>query len=454
MADLLTSLTAAANSMAAYQQEMQVVQNDTSNATTPGYVAQNLTLDALPFNPNGTSAGGVTTGVLESSRDLYAEQNVQTQTAAENYSSTTHDTLSALNPTFSLSSNTSVSASFNTFFSAVSQLSVTPNDSQLRQSVITAAQGISQSFQAASQGLSSASQNLAQNAATVVGSINQIVSQIQQLNVQRRQTGTQNLDPGLDAQMYSDLENLSQYCNFTTIQSADGTMNIYLDGQQGLLVGTSQLKLQSDTTPTQLQVTDSNGADVSGEITGGSLGAYLQAYNTTLPGYTTQLNNLAQGFATSINGQLAAGVDSNNHAGAALFTYNAASPAATLAVSATITPAEIAAAGVGNPGGNDNAVALDQLQSATVLNGYTFTQSYGNLASNVGSDISTSQNEQTTQQSLLAQAQNLRSNASAVSLDEEATKLVQYQQAYDATSKLINVIDDLMQSVLGIIQTS
>jgi flagellar hook-associated protein FlgK len=39
-------------------------------------------------------------------------------------------------------------------------------------------------------------------------------------------------------------------------------------------------------------------------------------------------------------------------------------------------------------------------------------------------------------------------------LDEEATKLVQYQQAYDATSKLINVIDDLMQSVLGIIQTS
>ena len=38
--------------------------------------------------------------------------------------------------------------------------------------------------------------------------------------------------------------------------------------------------------------------------------------------------------------------------------------------------------------------------------------------------------------------------------DEEATKLVQYQQAYDATSKLINVIDDLTQAVLGIIQTT
>ncbi len=365
MSDLLTSLTAAANSMAAYQQEMQVVQNDTTNETTPGYVSQNLTLEALPFNSNGTDAGGVTAGALVSSRDLYAEQNVQTQTAAENYSSTTYQTLSALNPTFSLQSNTSVSASFNTFFSALSQLAVTPNDSQLRQSVITAAQGISQSFQATSQGLISASANLGQSASQIVASINQLVSQIQQLNVQRRQSGSQNLDPGTDAQMYSDLENLSQYVNFTTIQSSDGTMNIYLDGQQGLLVGTSQLKLQVNTLPTQLQVTDSNGTDVTGEITGGSFGANLQVYNTTLPGYTTQLNNLAQGFATNINSQLAAGVDANNVADAALFTYNAAGPASTLAVSSTITPSEIAAASAGNPGGNDNAVALDNLQSST-----------------------------------------------------------------------------------------
>ena len=118
----------------------------------------------------------------------------------------------------------------------------------------------------------------------------------------------------------------------------------------------------------------------------------------------SELNSLASGFADSINNQLAAGVDSNNNVGAALFAYNAAAPAGTLAVSSTITPAEIAAASAGNQGGNDNAVALDNLQSATTLGGFTFTQAYGNLAANVGSDISNSQNEQTTQQSLLAQA--------------------------------------------------
>ena len=62
--------------------------------------------------------------------------------------------------------------------------------------------------------------------------------------------------------------------------------------------------------------------------------------------------------------------------------------------------------------------STDVQSSTTVagLNGFTYTQNYGNLAANVGTDISNSQNEQTTRQSLLAQAQNLRSNASAVSL--------------------------------------
>ena len=146
------------------------------------------------------------------------------------------------------------------------------------------------------------------------------------------------------------LKSLSQYCNFTTIQASDGTMNIYLDGQQGLLSSAPRsVKPQATSTPAQLTVTDSNGDDVSSEITGGSLGAYLQAI-ATIPGYTAQLNTLAQSFATSVNTQLAAGVDANNNPGAALFTFNAAAPAGTLAVSSTVTPAEIAAASAGQSG--------------------------------------------------------------------------------------------------------
>ena len=452
MANILTSLTSAANSMGVYEKAMEVVQNDVTNATTPGYVAQTLVLNAQPFSLDGGAAGGVSAGTLLSSRDLYAEQNVQTQQSALSFSTTLNNNLSVLNPVFDLQSTTGIAGSLNTLFSAFSQLSVTPSDSTLRQSVITAADGLGQAFQTASQGLVSTSADLDQDASNTVQDVNSIISDIQNLNVQRRQNGGGGTDPGSDAQMYSDLENLSQYVNFTTIQSPDGTMNVFLGGQEALLVGTDQVKLQVSASPAQLTIQDANGNDVSAMITQGSLGADLQARNTLIPGYQTQLDTLAQGVSDTINNQLATGVDQDGQPGAALFTYNAAAPAGTLAVSSTITGQQIAAASATNPGGNDNAIALSQLQSATPIGGFSFTQAYGNLSAQVGRDISDADNNETTGQSLLAQAQTLRSNASSVSLDEEATRLIQYQQAYDATSKLITVINEMTQSLLGIVQ--
>jgi flagellar hook-associated protein 1 len=155
-----------------------------------------------------------------------------------------------------------------------------------------------------------------------------------------------------------------------------------------------------------------------------------------------------------VNTQLAAGVDQHNNPGAALFSFNIAGPAHSLSVT-SITGDQLAAASSLSPSGNDNAIALSGLQSNTVaaLGNFTLTQYYGNLSSNVGRDISNAQNNSTTQQQLLAQAQSLRSTSSSVSLDEEAARLVQYQQVYEATSKLISVIDNMTQTLLGLIPT-
>jgi flagellar hook-associated protein 1 len=452
MANILTSLTSAANSMGVYEKAMEVVQNDTTNATTPGYVRQTLNMVAQPFTLDGGAAGGVSAGEVLSSRDLYAEQNVQTQQSALAYSSTLNSNLSVLNPIFDVQSTTGIAGSLNSLFSAFSQLTVTPNDSQMRQSVLAAAQSLGNAFQATSQGLVSTSASLDQDAANTVKDVNNIVSNIQSLNVQRRQNAGAPIDPGLDAQMYSNLESLSKYVNFSSIQAADGTMNIFLGGQEALLVGTEQVKLQISPSPAQLSVQDANGNDVSALVTQGSLAAIVQARNTLIPSYQTQLNTLAAGVADTINNQLTLGVDQNGQPGAPLFTYNTLAPAKTFAVSSTITTPQIAAASAANPGGNDNAIALSQLQSATPIGGFTFTQAFGNLSADVGRDISDANNNQTTGQQLLAQAQTLRSNASSVSLDEEATRLIQYQQAYEATSKLIVVINDMTQALLGIIQ--
>ena len=52
-------------------------------------------------------------------------------------------------------------------------------------------------------------------------------------------------------------------------------------------------------------------------------------------------------------------------------------------------------------------------------------------------------------QPLLNQTRQLRSAQTGVSLDAEAAKLLQYQQAYSAVGKLISILSDLTQVILS-----
>jgi flagellar hook-associated protein 1 FlgK len=154
-----------------------------------------------------------------------------------------------------------------------------------------------------------------------------------------------------------------------------------------------------------------------------------------------------------VNTALSQGIDKNGNPPAVnLFTFNAAAGAAfTLAVT-NITPDDIAAALPAAPGGNGNAIAMAQLANAPVLGGFTFTQAYGNLGGQVGRDIANAQQEQTVQQNLVSQAQQQRATASGVSLNEEAAKLLQFQQSYQAIGKLVGVLDSLTQTVIDMVK--
>ena len=320
--------------------------------------------------------------------------------------------------------------------------------------MINAAAGLANAFNTAAQSISEAGRAVDTDTGSTIADVNDILADIQKLNVEKRRDSTAKSDPALDARLHTDLEQLSQYVGFTTIQAQDGTVNVYLGGQKPMVVGTSLYSLSAVTGSGTTKILDSNSADITSYVTGGQLAALVQIRNSSLPGYQSQLDQLASGVAR-LKSQLAAGVDKSGSPGQPLFSYNAAAPAKTLAVT-SITSDQIAAASSANAGGNDNAVALSQFQNAgvPVLGGFTFTQFYGNLSSTVGRDLSNANNNLTTHQQLLAQAKSLRSDASGVSLDEEAARLVDYQRAYEATSKLISVINEMTQTLLGIIPTA
>ena len=64
------------------------------------------------------------------------------------------------------------------------------------------------------------------------------------------------------------------------------------------------------------------------------------------------------------------------------------------------------------------------------------------------------QADQQNQQSILTDAVNAQSSVSGVNLDEEASKLMQYQQQYQAAAKVIAIASTLFDQILSIASSS
>jgi len=453
MGSIQSALNNAASALDAFSQVMDVTENNVTNASTPGYAAQSQNLEPLSFDPSGGGMGGVRAGQVVSARDQYAEQTVRSAQTALGQSTEDVASLTSVQSVFDISGASGLAGDLNTLLSNFSAWAQTPTSPTAAQAVTTAAGDVAQDFQQTYQALTTVQTDTETQLQTTVGDINQLTAQLADLDAQAaRASGP---DAGLDAQINSNLEQLSQYAGITATPQADGSYNVLLDGQVPLVLNGTQYKLSCAVDPaaTPAATILSGGADVTSKVDGGQLGSLLDTYNTVLPSYLGnsaqpgQLNTMAQQLADAVNGILGAGTP-----GLALFHYDASSPntvAQTIAVDPSATTAALTAAPV------SASASLAGLESALQngLGGSTFSEYYGQMASAAGSALSTATDQQTTQQATLAQAQNLRQQSSGVSLDQEAMSLIEFQRAYEACSKLVTTLDQITQDTIDMIQT-
>jgi len=662
---LFSALTSAANTLSVFETALSVTQNNVNNSSTPGWVTQTASLQALSFVPGTGASGGVQSGPVLSSRDQYAEQNVRGSTSQLGNFQQQVATLGNLQNQFDISGKSGIPAAFNNLFSAFSNWANLPNDSTARQNVITQAQAAASAFQQIASNIATITQGADTQTASLVDQVNTLAGQLGGYNAQLAAGGKD--DAGLDAAVNSTIESLSQIADVTTIKQADGTFSVLLGGQTQLVAGKVVNKLTADVyvptrsaidsggpvtvpvhivagsndtlnlnvdgtalptitlnpadtslsavvsdintqlaaagstatasadtqghlviasgstgatasvqilagganatlgltaaVPPQARLRDSNGNDVTGQVTGGKLAGILAVRNQMLPSIqgdgnqTGSLNQLAKAFADRVNTlmgvpvfsydtssatnaarslQLNPSLTAQNLPNAQVVALTGTAPAAPIAITAgtndslnlrvdgttwpTITlnaadttPASVAAdlntqfsaLGIGatasvnansgalviattntasngsiqilsgaanttlglaqttptyQSGTNGVALSLSALASpknaADEINGQSFTQFFGSIAAQVGAQLSFAQNGQSSQQDIVTQAQSLRQQLSGVDLNAEATKVLEYQRAYQASAKILTVIDSLTQTVLGLIPAS
>src|SRR6185369_1097611 len=113
MGNLLTSLLNSSNALRVYGEAFNIIQNNITNSNTPGYVKQDVSLVALPFNPETMLSGGVMAGAMLSARASYLENAVRNQQELLGSAGQRSADLGLVEPLFDLTASFSVPTTIN-----------------------------------------------------------------------------------------------------------------------------------------------------------------------------------------------------------------------------------------------------------------------------------------------------------------------------------------------------
>lgn len=453
-------LDSAGNALEVFQQALNVTQNNINNASTPGYATQTMQFEAEPFDLATGLGGGVSSGGLDNSRDTYAEEQLQAQTQLLGQYSAQAQATGDVQSLFDTSGNSGVAAALTGLFQSFSAWSASPTDPSAQQSVLTAASNLASSIQGLQSSLSGSAQKLNGDIASTAAQINNLSSKIAALNA--KIAGESTPDPGTEASLYSALDNLSQLTNFSTVPQANGTLTVVLAGGSPLVLGSQADPISVGSANGGTQILDSQGNDITSQITSGQLGGMLSVQQQVLgpmlgdsqtPGTLDQLTST---LADAVNGILESGTVSTATgaaAGTALFTYSASDPAATIQLNPSITAAQLAPVdSSGNANGNANQLAALDNSPLSALGGMTPTQYFAQMASAVGQANQTATDNQSSQQQVVSSATSLINQISGVSLDQQAVNVLQFQHAYQAIAQVVTVINNITASLMNLVQ--
>ena len=159
--------------------------------------------------------------------------------------------------------------------------------------------------------------------------------------------------------------------------------------------------------------------------------------------------NIKNSFAVDISGTAAAGDK---------VTFSVSENAASkMAVSSSITEnVRKIAAGNTKSGDGGNALQMAGLQNDLVFNSvtlqsgsgsFTFDEYYNAVVSTIGIESFSAQMTLRQQEGVMLQLNSRRESISGVSIDEEMIKMIKFQQAYNASARMITMVDEMLDTL-------
>lgn len=444
-----TGLETALRGLMAQQQALDVTGQNITNASTPGYTRQTVSLATTPelqIGPGLLLGTGVTVTGYQRVRDTFLDTQLRAQTMLQGSAQASQDGLGEIEGVINEPSSSGLNSLLGAYWSAWQNVANSPQDMATRQSLVQAATSLADGFNSIASQLSTIQQQTGQDVQLTVQQVNSDGQTLQSLNAAiASATGVGNTPNSLLDQRDSVIDDLANLGNVSTTSNPDGTVTVTFDGVT-LADQTGAYTLSEAAGTISNNMAAPQSAAVSANA--GKLGGLIALRDTTIPGYQTSLDDIANALITqtnaaSVNGYGLDGVNARNFFGG--------TDASTISVVATPTTVAASASATTIPGDNTNALAIADLQNTGVgaLGGATVNGAYAQLVTTIGSDSQAAQQSASNASVLVDSLQNRRDSISSVSLDDEMTNLVKYQQGYQAAARALSAMDDALNLLIN-----
>lgn len=444
--------------MTAHSYATGVTAQNAENATTAGYSRRLARLENVAPPQGGVRARGARRVV-----DPFINKRLLGAGSGAGYGEAKASALGVLDHVFADGPG-DLGERIGAFEAGLVELSTHPSEGGTRASVLARAEALADAFNGAAAELRGARSEINDRIVGEVDAINASAARIADLGSQitRAEIGGQEASDLRDLRD-QELRSLAERAPITVIEGEHGSMNVLLAGSVSLVDEDHRahaLRAPIDPGSGDVVITRQEvgvDRDVSSLFTSGSVGGMIDARDGALNDAESALDQLAFDFAGAYNTAHQAGVGLDGVGGRDLFDAGVVDGAAArFGVSADVAglPDNIAAATdpLAVDGDNRGALALVDLASDPFARGGTETAvgGYARIVADAGAGVRAALDGADTAAAALSQVSALREGISGVSTDDEMVTLMELQRGYQATLKVIQTADEMLESLINL----
>jgi flagellar hook-associated protein 1 FlgK len=457
-------LNIAQTALSATQTSLQTTSHNIANANTAGYARQGVVLEEAPsvLTAHGLMGNGVQVKGVIRYYDKYIEKSIaakntslEEDTVDESYFQRIEGTLNE--------NNSNLSQYITDFFNGWQDLSTDPTSVAARESLAADGTNVARSINNIYSDLTGLQVELNNNVGQEVTDANRLIKSIASLNtlIFEGGVGGGQANDSID-QRNEQLKELSAKLDLVSFEDPYGRMTVLTSSGKVLVDGGQSWELA--TTPdattglSRVAWKDASGNlfDISGDIKAGRLRAMLDMRDNQIPGFISNIDDLAQTLIQQVNTIHATGFNLNGTQND-FFKGISGNYAKDIGLSDEVKAdsRNISATSVlANTTDNDVALSLAGLADSKVCDGgtTTFTGYEASIVSRIGELTKAATDSVQYDQDTMNILSQQREGVSGVSLDDEMTNLIKFQHAYEASARLFTVADELFQSLLGAVK--